>query len=189
MNAKDTNRAVGGESGTDTRPASSRPSLHAEKARHRGGDSQTRLRCPEGIAATWRWRRIRWRESVRRSSIEQAGRFAAQTAGGADSLDGFVEGDELWEKEVLRLRIRGPRSAPRRDLCPSMSSAALFRDVQWRWGRESRHLLSCQRDAHLLPGLRFPPEIHPQPDHHAGRLPLRFPLRLSQRRGEEQPDD
>ena len=88
-------------------------------------------------------------DAVRRSSIEQAQRFAAQTDGGT-SLQSFVDLSKLWETEdALRIEVR-----------EKTDSLYAFDVVRCRYAEmyktmglgEIGHLLSCQRDGTFCEG-------------------------------------
>lgn len=88
-------------------------------------------------------------DAVRRSSIEQAGRFAAQT-GQPTSLQSFIELSALWEAEdALKIEVR-----------EQTETSYAFDVVRCRYAdmykgmglHEIGHLLSCQRDGTFCEG-------------------------------------
>lgn len=88
-------------------------------------------------------------EAVRRSSIEQARRFAQAEPAGT-SLDSFVEATKLWEKDdALRIAVK-----------ERTETAYVFDVVRCRYSEMYRemglgeigHLLSCQRDGTFCQG-------------------------------------
>ncbi len=88
-------------------------------------------------------------EAVRRSSVEQARRFAAEAEGGT-SLETFVEATKLWETDdALKIAVK-ERTA----------TTYAFDVVRCRYAEmykamglgEIGHLLSCQRDGTFCQG-------------------------------------
>jgi len=87
--------------------------------------------------------------AVRRSSIDQAQRFAAET-GGPTSLQSFIDISSLWESEdALKIEVR-----------EKTDTAYVFDVVRCRYAEmykemglgEIGHLLSCQRDGTFCEG-------------------------------------
>ena len=88
-------------------------------------------------------------DAVRRSSIDQARRFAAET-GGPTSLQSFVDISSLWESEdALKIEVR-----------EKTDTQYVFDVVRCRYAEmyqamglgEIGHLLSCQRDGTFCEG-------------------------------------
>lgn len=135
-----------GERGTtpaaqpDTLPILEKRKIEAEILRH-VHDTLTERFGPETADAVVA-------EAVRRSALEQAGRFAA--AAGSTSLDSFVAAQELWTRDgALEIAVR-ERTA----------DTYAFDVVRCRYAETYRsmglgrigHLLSCNRDGVFCKG-------------------------------------
>ena len=89
------------------------------------------------------------RDAVRRSSIEQAQRFAREAPEGT-SLDSFVEATKLWEKEdALRIRVKERTATTYVFDVERCRYAEMYKEMGLG---EIGHLLSCQRDATFCQG-------------------------------------
>jgi hypothetical protein len=88
-------------------------------------------------------------DAVRRSSIEQARRFAAESPGGT-SLASFVELSRLWEREdALKIEVREKTDASYAFDVVRCRYAEMYREMGLG---EIGHLLSCQRDGTFCEG-------------------------------------
>jgi len=88
-------------------------------------------------------------DAVRRSSIEQAQRFAAETKGGT-SLRRFVELSALWEKEdALKIEVREKTDTRYAFDVVRCRYSEMYREMGLG---EIGHLLSCQRDGTFCEG-------------------------------------
>lgn len=88
-------------------------------------------------------------EAVRRSSIEQAGRFAAAAPEGP-SLDNFVALQELWTRGgALETEVVEHTATTYKYTVTRCRYAEMYRDMGLG---EIGHLLSCQRDGTFCEG-------------------------------------
>jgi hypothetical protein len=88
-------------------------------------------------------------DAVRRSSVEQAQRFAAATEGGT-SLQSFVRLSGLWEAEdALKIEVRAQTDQAYDFDVVRCRYAEMYRDMGLG---EIGHLLSCQRDGTFCEG-------------------------------------
>ena len=88
-------------------------------------------------------------ESVRRSAIEQARRFA-DAAGGETSLQSFIDRQSLWTKGgALEIQVRKRTEDEYHFDVVRCRYAEMYREMGLG---EIGHLLSCQRDATFCEG-------------------------------------
>jgi hypothetical protein len=88
-------------------------------------------------------------DAVRRSAIEQAQRFAAETEQGT-SLQHFVDMSKLWQKEdALKIEVRRKTDTEYDFDVVRCRYAEMYREMGLG---EIGHLLSCQRDGSFCEG-------------------------------------
>ncbi|MCM5572121.1 L-2-amino-thiazoline-4-carboxylic acid hydrolase [Burkholderiaceae bacterium FT117] len=88
-------------------------------------------------------------DAVRRSAIEQAQRFAAESKEGT-SLQHFVDMSKLWQKEdALRIEVRRKTDTEYDFDVVRCRYAEMYREMGLG---EIGHLLSCQRDGSFCEG-------------------------------------
>jgi hypothetical protein len=108
-------------------------------------------------------------ESVRRSAIEQAKAFAAAAPGGP-SLKAFQDVMPLWTKGgALEIEVKEQTD---RSFAFNVTRCRYAETYKAMGLGEIGALLSCNRR------LRPQAQARSQPDHHAGREPLRLPLHV-----------
>ena len=111
-------------------------------------------------------------ESVRRSAIEQAKAFAAAAPGGP-SLKAFQDVMPLWTKGgALEIEVKEQTD---HELRLQRHALPLRRDLQGDGAGRDRPSAVMQPRRRVLRRLRPQAQARPQPDHHAGREPLRLP--------------
>lgn len=88
-------------------------------------------------------------DAVRRSAIEQAQRFAAES-GEPTSLESFIELSKLWETEdALKIEVREKTDTEYAFDVVRCRYAEMYKDMGLH---EIGHLLSCQRDGTFCEG-------------------------------------
>lgn len=148
MSDNDTNQRDTGDSGADARPAHpanlsmlEKRRIEAEILKHVYDVLKERGDMALAQATI--------RDAVRRSSIEQAQRFAREAPEGT-SLDSFVEATKLWEKEdALRIRVKERTATTYVFDVERCRYAEMYKEMGLG---EIGHLLSCQRDATFCQG-------------------------------------